>query len=218
MKTRIVLVRHGEAQSAVDRVIGGHKGCTGLSDLGRRQAAALRDRWATSGAMTEATALYASALPRAIETATILGPAVGSGALGVISDCDLCEVHPGDELDGRPSAEAADRWQVLASDIYGVTGAVGEHESWAAFVFRVNRRLLRIAHDHPGEMVVVACHGGVVDASFRGLGGHGVSERLTAEVQNTSVTEWASVRRAPGWALVRFNDAAHLEGLEDDHG
>jgi probable phosphoglycerate mutase len=209
--TRLVLVRHGEAQAAVDQVIGGHTGCTGLSDLGRRQATALRNRWLASGALRSATALYASALPRAIETAEIIGAAVGNGDLEVVSDCDLCEVHPGDELDGRPIADAADRWRVLASDVYGVAG--GSHESWAEFVFRTNRRLLRIAHDHPDETVVVACHGGVVEASFRGLGGHGVAERLTAEVDNTSVTEWQSVRRALGWALVRFNDAAHLEGL-----
>lgn len=218
MTTRIVLVRHGEAQSAVDQVIGGHKGCTGLSDLGRRQAEALRDRWARSGAMTGATALYASALPRAIETANIVRAAVGDGALEVTSDCDLCEIHPGDDLDGRPVADAGDRWRMLAGDVYGVTGSTGGHESWAEFVFRINRRLLRIAHDHPDETVVVACHGGVVDASFRGLGGRGVSERMTAEVVNTSVTEWQSVRRSPGWALVRYNDAAHLEGLDPAHG
>ena len=209
--TQLVLVRHGEAQSAVDRVIGGHKGCTGLSDLGRRQAAALRDRWAASGAMTGATALYASALPRAIETAEIVGAAVGGGSLEVRSDCDLCEVHVGDDVDGVPVEEAGDHWRALANDLYGSAGA--GFESWAEFVLRVNRRLLRIAREHEGETVVVACHGGVVEASFRGLGGHGLAERLTREVDNTAVTVWERVRRSPGWALVRYNDAAHLEGL-----
>ena len=210
--TRLVLVRHGEADCNVAKRFGGPLGCTGLSDLGRRQATALRDRWAASGELAGATALYASALPRAIETGEIIGAAVGGGALEVISDCDLCEVHPADDHDGRPVAELPDRWLAIAGDHYGVAGGI--HESWAEFVFRVNRRLLRIAHDHPDETVVVACHGGVVEASFRGLGGFGVAQRLTAEVDNTAVTTWQSVRRSPGWALVRFNDAAHLEGLE----
>ena len=63
--TRIVLVRHGEAQSHVEGVVGGRQGCSGLSDLGRRQAEALRDRLDRTGELGEVAALYASTLPRA---------------------------------------------------------------------------------------------------------------------------------------------------------
>ena len=37
--TRITLIRHGESNVTVQRIIGGHRTCTGLSDLGRRQSA-----------------------------------------------------------------------------------------------------------------------------------------------------------------------------------
>ena len=46
--TRLVLVRHGEAACNVGGVVGGRRGCTGLTELGRRQATAL----ATQNAQT----------------------------------------------------------------------------------------------------------------------------------------------------------------------
>ena len=61
--SRIVLVRHGEAQCNLDHVVGGLKGCTGLTDLGRRQVAVLADRLYESGELRDATALYSSVLP-----------------------------------------------------------------------------------------------------------------------------------------------------------
>ena len=52
--TRIVLVRHGEAECNLNRVIGGPKGCTGLTDSGARPGGgagrpALRERRAAPG-------------------------------------------------------------------------------------------------------------------------------------------------------------------------
>ena len=101
--TRLVLVRHGQAQSYVDGVIGGATGCTGLSDLGRRQARALHDRLARTGDLATTTAVYTSTLPRAIETAELVVPALGEHQLA--ASCELCELHVDDELDGRAFAD-----------------------------------------------------------------------------------------------------------------
>jgi probable phosphoglycerate mutase len=60
---------------------------------------------------------------------------------------------------------------------------------------------------------VVACHGGIVDASFRSLGGLAIQHRINTDVDNAAVTEWLHTP-ADGWRLVRFNDAAHLIGLQ----
>ncbi len=109
--TRIVLVRHGEAECNLNRVVGGIKGCTGLTALGRRQVAELAERLYESGELREATTLYSSVLPRAIETAERLRPVVGPGpaALGpVVQDCDLCELHPG-ESDGMSWEEVVEK-------------------------------------------------------------------------------------------------------------
>src|SRR3981081_2005764 len=42
--TKIILVRHGESNVTVSQVVGGERTCTGLSELGVRQAERLRDR------------------------------------------------------------------------------------------------------------------------------------------------------------------------------
>ncbi len=77
--SRIVLIRHGEAECNINRVVGGRQGCTGLTELGRRQVAALADRLYDTAELRDATALYSSVLPRAIETAERLRPVVGPG-------------------------------------------------------------------------------------------------------------------------------------------
>src|SRR5262245_26197494 len=64
-ETRIVLIRHGEARAGVSGIIGGPKGDTGLTDLGRSQAELLRDRLARTGEL-QPDVLLASVLPRAI--------------------------------------------------------------------------------------------------------------------------------------------------------
>ena len=97
--TRLVLVRHGESRATVERFLGGPRTCTGLTDFGRLQAAALRDRL-MSGHDVTATALYASNFPRAIETATIVAPAIGS--LSITVDSGWGEHDPGPDCDGLP--------------------------------------------------------------------------------------------------------------------
>ncbi len=46
--TTLVLIRHGESNVTVNRVIGGHRTCSGLSQLGQRQAQRLSERIATT--------------------------------------------------------------------------------------------------------------------------------------------------------------------------
>ena len=107
--TRVVLVRHGEARCNVEGRVGGHRGCTGLTAAGVAQAEALRARLVHSGELTDAAVvLYASVLTRAIETAAILAPAVGDGAVAV-TECDLCELHPG-VADGLSWDDFRDRY------------------------------------------------------------------------------------------------------------
>src|ERR1700737_4528107 len=97
--TRLVLIRHGESRATVDQVVGGHEGCRGLSELGVRQVQALAGRLAKSGELGTVDAVLTSVLPRAIETAELIAPAVGWAPEDVQRDCALCELHPG-ECDG----------------------------------------------------------------------------------------------------------------------
>ncbi len=204
--TRLVLVRHGEARAAVEQVVGGELGCTGLSPLGRAQAEALRDRLARTGELT-ADALLASTLPRAVETAEIIAPALGGP--DVAQDCDLCELHPG-EADTLGWDEYRERYGVdMVKHPFEPMSPGGE--SLAEFNLRVGRALTRLAMEHEGRSVVVACHGGVVMGSMISFLGLPSQRPASADlvVTNTSITEW---EREGRWRLVRFNDSAHLAG------
>ena len=109
---RLILVRHGAAHAGFHGVIGGPNGCTGLTDRGREQAAALRDHLAASGRV-RADVLLASIIPRAIETAAIIAPGLGIGTFA--RECDLCEVHTG-VADGLEWAEWGVRYGSFAME------------------------------------------------------------------------------------------------------
>ena len=135
--TRIVLVRHGESRAQELGVLGGHTGCTGLSDLGREQVGLLRDRLLDTGELADASALYASLMPRAIETAEILAPALGG--LDVRRECDFCEGHPG-EADGLTWAELDERYPVDDTTWANDSRRAPGWETWQEMGDRVGRR------------------------------------------------------------------------------
>jgi probable phosphoglycerate mutase len=211
LATRIVLVRHGEALCNVAGIVGGRTGCTGLSPVGVKEAEALRDRLVASEEFAAAAAVYSSILPRAVETAAIVAP--GLRGMVAVSDCELCELHPG-EADGLTWTEFVDRyggpdWETDPDAVLAPGG-----ESWTGFVHRVSSVLTEMAARHHGELVVIFCHGGVVEASMEALlpvaPGRG---RLKLRTAHTSLTEW---EKGPGgWLLLRYNDVAHLAGVTD---
>lgn len=211
--TRLVLVRHGESVVTVNRVIGGHRTCTGLSDLGRAQAERLRDRWAATPEFA-ADVLISSHYARARETADIVAPALG-GLLPIIDD-GFGEHDPGPECDGLKYSEFLERypssgrwWE--ASDPFAATFPGGE--TVAAFHFRVGTAIRRVIDDHAGRTVVVACHGGVVDAALRLALRAPSMGSFDIHTLNTSITEFQHDAERSQWKLVRYNDHAHLAGL-----
>lgn len=189
-------------------MIGGAAGCGGLTPLGRRQAEALRDHLATSGRV-KADRLLVSVIPRAIETAQIIAPALG---LEIAShDCDLCEVHTG-EADGLAWEEYTARYGSFDMEAEPDRVFAPEGDSWNSFHQRVSGLLQRLAADHPDETVVAVCHAGVIMASMRcllGIDPDGTRLRPT----NTGLTEWEHDPVLDRWSLHSFNETGHLLGL-----
>ncbi len=207
--TRLILVRHGESNTTVARVIGGYRTCSGLSPVGRKQAEALAARLARTGEIA-AELLVASNFARAIETAEILAPALGD--LPVIVDAEMGEHDPGPDFDGMAFEAYLEQhgfpdWE---NDPFGVSFAGGE--TLAEFHHRIGRGLHRLVEDNEGRTVVVVCHGGVVDATFRTLLRLPMTGAFELRTTNTSLTELTRVR-AGRWQLARYNDAAHLDGV-----
>jgi probable phosphoglycerate mutase len=218
--TRLVLIRHGEAQCNVSGVCGGPKGCTGLTELGISQVEALRLRLGTTGELAGAAALYASVLPRAIQTAELLAPVLRSvgagGSMGPVPEvqveCGLCELHPG-QADGLTWGEFSDRFGDPDWDRHPERPIAPDGESWAGFVRRAADALEVVVQRHVGGLVVAACHAGVVEASLLALlpvdGGRS-GARLRLRTLHASMTTWE--RDADQWRLLGYNDATHLVG------
>lgn len=215
-ETRLILIRHGEAQCHVEQRVGGPEGCTGLSDLGRRQAEALRARLVQTGELSDADNLYASTLPRAIETAAIVSPGVAAGRLSVAQEDDLSELRPG-EADGMAWEVFREKYMPEPYEWDAYQPMAPGAESWAVFMLRVGLTLHGLARRHAGEKTVVVCHGGVIEGSWVALGQLPIVTRFEHDMDNTSITEWVLRKDRRGnerWALVRFNDRAHLAGVQ----
>jgi probable phosphoglycerate mutase len=208
--TRLVLVRHGEAECNRLRIVGGPRGCRGLSPLGVAQVEALARRLRSTGEIgREHVRLYSSVLPRARQTASILAPALGCSPADVVERCDLCELHPG-AADGLSWTELEERFGTPDFSTEPDRPLAPGAETWTGFVERVGDALRSLVEAHQGEVVVVACHGGVVDGSLISFLGDGSAKGTGGGfgAANASLTEWR-VRRGR-WRLVRYNDVAHL--------
>ena len=207
--TRLVLVRHGESRATIERFVGGPRSCTGLTDHGRLQAEALRNRL-SAGHDVEATALFASNFPRALETANIIAPSIG--ALPVSVDSGWGEHDPGPDCDGMTYDEFIERFGVPRwdGDPHDVVYPGGETIS--QFHDRVMEALRRTVRQHEGGTVVIACHAGVIDAVMRNTLHMHQTGKFELHTQNTSLTELLHVQGSK-WRLLRYNDSAHLHGL-----
>ncbi len=221
--TRLVLIRHGEAVCNVSGVCGGPLGCAGLTDRGRAQVEALRHRLLATGELAGTDVLYASVLPRAIETAALLAPALvrtvpdpvsgvhASTADGdlppVVTECGLCELHPG-EADGLTWGEFTTTFGTLDWDDDPGRPIAPGGESWTGFVNRVSGALDVVASSHPAQLVVVACHAGVIEASLLAklpVAGGLEGARLQLRTEHASMTTWEV--DAGRWRLLGYNDA-----------
>jgi probable phosphoglycerate mutase len=211
--TRIVLLRHGEAVCNINGVVGGARGCTGLTELGREQVAAVADRLTVTGELRGTGALYSSTLPRAIETAELLRPFLGDGRLTITQDRALRELDPGqaDALTWRQVIEqfGVPEWDTDPGCLIAPGG-----ESWTGFVGRVAGALQALAERHPGQLVVAAVHAGVIEAamiSFLQIPPE-AHRRGWARVLHASLSEWEWVPGEARWVLLRFNDACGVPG------
>jgi probable phosphoglycerate mutase len=153
----VLLARHGETDWNRDGRFQGHADPP-LNEPGRAQAAELAERLAADGI----TALYASDLRRARETASIVADRLD---LEVSLHPGLREIDVGefqsltrDEIDIRwPAAQA--RFEELG---YGWL----DGETLDDLSARVVGAVLEIATRHPGEHVLAVGHGGTIRAAL----------------------------------------------------
>jgi probable phosphoglycerate mutase len=207
----LVLIRHADSIASRDRVIGGPRGCTGLTELGLEQARALAARLRRTGELSDCRALLTSPWPRALQTAEVLA---GAFSVDVIEEApDLTELRPG-EADGLQWEDFVARYGDFDMQAEPDRPQSPGGESWNRFVERVRGALDRLAARFQGRTAVAVTHGGFISASILikfGIPRPGTGARL--EPANTALTEW-SLSNAR-WVLVRYNDLAHLQAVAD---
>lgn len=170
----------------------------------------LRARFEASGEIV-ADVLISSQFPRALETAEIVAPALGNLDIEELSG--FGEHDPGEECDGITFDEFVRRYgeREWESDPFSVGFPGGE--TLAQFHLRIGETVADTVRRHDGKTIVVFCHGGVVDAVLRQALKAPAVGAFDIWTLNTSITELQLVK--PGrWRLLRYNDHAHLAGLE----
>ena len=199
--TRIIAIRHGETAWNADTRIQGHTDIP-LSDVGRKQAALLGQ--ALSG--EPVTAIYASDLSRAWETAQYVGRALD---VAVTPETALRERCFG-EFEGKTFAEIeaqlpeqSQRWRKRDPHFTPAGG-----ESLLTLRERVVAAAARLAADHPGELIAMVGHGGVMDVLYRAATRIGIQAPRTWALGNAAINRllWTP----DGFTLVGWGDTQHL--------
>ena len=210
----LFITRHGEAHCNHNQLVGGPRGCTGLTDLGRHQVGKLAVRMQREHSTRPVEALYTSPLKRTRQSAVILAEALGTG---VRTEPTLREQDYG-EADGRP-------WRDVVSEFGGIPSlepnrplAAGA-ETWIDYLRRAAAALQTIISRHEGQRILVVGHGETIDASFRLLLNIPVTTRMHAgfAAHPASLTRWVQqpvswTRPDAGWRwmLQAHNDGDHL--------
>lgn len=155
MKTRVLLIRHGQSQGNAERRFGGHT-ATPLSARGLVEAEAT----ARALASEPVSAIYSSDLPRALQTAA---PLAREKNLEVVPTDAFRERHVG-HMEGLTFGEAAEKFPdeyaaLLRRDFDHVL--LGG-ESYRQMLDRAASHLDRIIEAHQGGTVAVFSHTGTI--------------------------------------------------------
>ncbi len=205
--TELLLVRHGQQDFDQNGPMAQFIDPP-LSDLGREQARLVGERLSTD----RIDAVYASPLRRALETGREIArhhrfdPMVLEDLREVGVFRDIPQDQTPLDFIGR---------QVLA----GVRQRMIDEKSWDVYPysessFELRRRVINaiegIFMTHPGQRVVVACHGGVINAYT----GHVIGSKydMFFRPAHTSINVVAGADRRR--ALYRLNDVHHLATAE----
>lgn len=206
MTTRLLLVRHGATTLTAEDRFSGDIGVD-LSDEGRAQVAALARRLTTCSI----TAVYASSLTRALDTATQLG--VPHKLTPVIND-GLREISHGHwEGQARRDVEVRFPDEYAAWDADPFTFAPKGAESGLSVMARALPVIREIVTRHEGEQVVVVSHKAtlrLILCSLLGIDPRGYRDRLDQSPACLNVIDFRDVLHP---RLMLFNDTSHYAGM-----
>jgi len=204
----LLLVRHGEQKYERGMTIA-HGVNAPLSPLGRRQADAVGKRLASKSI----DAVYASPLSRAYDTGAAI--ARHHDLEPTVVD-DLHEVDLWGDLDQHAALDAS----LSKDELRKIFRDSQRTQRWDAYVYgedadgfrtRIFGAIEKIAADHAGDRVVIACHGGVIATYLSQLWGADMD--VVCHVHHTSIT---TVRAMDDYRrVVAVNDFSHVLDFQD---
>lgn len=208
--SELILVRHGETAWNAVRRLQGHID-TPLNDEGRRQAIAVAQALASSGAQR----VVCSDLMRARDTARPIAelldvpvhvePLLRERAFGAFEGLDYDQIE-------QQFPEAFLQWQ--ARELHARYPA-GERlaETLAELADRVGSVLENLVA--PGEKVIVVSHGGFLDCAYRLATGLDLRAARSFDVKNASINRfgWQPAR---GLHLLEWGQVDHLQAALDE--
>ena len=206
--TRLIAVRHGETAWNVGTRIQGQLDI-GLNAIGEWQARRVGQALADEAI----DVIYASDLARAwntaLEIARPLGlqvrpePRLRERAFGCFEGMSFAEIE-------QNLPDQARLWRERDPAFTPRGG-----ESLLVFRDRITAVAAELAARHPGELVVLVAHGGVMDVLYRAATRQGLQAPRTWMLGNASINRllWTP----EGFILVGWSDTTHLnDALNDD--
>ncbi len=207
----VLLVRHGE-QQFFDNIPLGQAYDAPLSALGQRQAEAVGQRLAPA----RIGRVYSSNMRRAHDTANAIARHHGLTTVVVpdLREIDLWQRAPQDKglLDIYTREQLA--------DIYREVTRTRKHEAYPycedvdVFRERVFGAFDRIVDESVGMRVVVACHGGVINAILSRVLGSVFDHLVSVHHTSITVLRAADTRRF----LLTINDYSHVMEFQNSRG
>ncbi len=206
--TRIIAVRHGETAWNVDARIQGQLDI-GLNDHGHWQARQVGRALAEE----PVAAVYASDLQRAWHTAERIAesagaalhpePALRERRFGMFEGRTFQEIE-------QAWPEQAQHWRKRVPHWAPPEGG----ESLQVVRERVGNAVHRIAARHPGELIVLVAHGGVLDAIYRLATRMDIDAPRSWELPNAAINRllWSP----EGLSVVGWSDTRHLDTAARD--
>lgn len=201
--THLILVRHGQIQANIEKRWHGWTD-SALTDFGLAQAERAAARIASEH--PDISAIYASPLQRAFNTAQAIANALG---LDVVAEPRLKEYGIG-ILEGVSFGDLHREHdffnQIDADAHYAPEGG----ESITQVGERVRDAIAELRGRHAGEKILAVSHGAAMALALADLLENNLYAWNNYHFQNTAVTE-VQLGRPP--QLMRFNCVAHLENL-----
>jgi probable phosphoglycerate mutase len=207
----VLLVRHGEQQFR-DNIPLGEALDAPLSEVGWKQARAVGERLAPA----RLGRVYCSPMKRAFDTGSEIAKHHGLAPIvrGDLREIDLWQKAPQDKglLDLYSREELGEIYREVSRS--RKHSAYPHVEDVAAFKSRIVAAIDSIIAESHGHRVVVACHGGVINAYLSELFGSAYDHLVNVFHTSITVVRGADTRRA----VLTINDYSHVMAFQSHRG